>query len=84
MGDSVIEENPEEFTGNTATPSGGMKQAEHLLKLTGYGVYNFDMNAWGIISVYGAVGFNTYFHFDHKAGNTEFQPQMTIGAKWKY
>ena len=84
MGNSVIEENPEDFMNNLSAPSGGWKQAEHLLKLSGYGIYNFDMNNWGTISVYGAVGFNTYFNFDHKAGNTEFQPQMTIGAKWKY
>ena len=84
MGNSVIEENSEDFMNNLSAPSGGWKQAEHLLKLSGYGIYNFDMNNWGIISVYGAVGFNTYFNFDHKAGNTEFQPQMTIGAKWKY
>ena len=84
MGNSVIEENPEDFMNNLSAPSGGWKQAEHLLKLSGYGVYNFDMDNWGIISVYGAIGFNTYFNFDHKAGNTEFQPQMTIGAKWKY
>ena len=35
MGNSVIEENPEDFMNNLSAPSGGWKQAEHLLKLSG-------------------------------------------------
>ena len=83
MSDAIIEQNPGEYMNNTVTPSGGWKTAEHLLKFAVYGTYNFNFNNWGILSTYSAVGFNTYFNYNHTS-KIEFQPQLLIGAKWKY
>ena len=83
MSDAIIEQNPGEYMNNTVTPSGGWKTAEHLLKFAVYGAYNFNFTNWGILSAYSAIGFNTYFNYNHTS-KIEFQPQLLIGAKWKY
>lgn len=82
MSNAYIESDSDTFM-NTFTPSGGWKEAEHLLKLAIYGKYNFKY-IWGKLTVYSAFGFNTYFNFNHVVGNTEFQPQLLIGAKYSY
>ena len=82
MSDAYIENDSDVFM-NTSTPSGGWKEAEHLLKLALYGKYNFKY-FWGDITIYSAFGFNTYFNYNHKVGDIEFQPQLLIGAKYKY
>ncbi len=85
MSDSVIEDDSDIFMDNTSTPSGGLKTAEHLIKLAAYGEYNFnDLKIWGKLSVYAAVGFNLYFNYDHLLGVVKFKPQMMVGVEWTY
>lgn len=84
MDDAVIEKDSESFMQNIISPSGGWKNAEHLLKLALYGKYNIRGNNWGHVTLYTAFGFNTYFNYSHQAGITEFQPQFLIGAKYSY
>lgn len=84
MSDAVIEMDSEEFMKNIWSPSGGWHDAEHLVKLATYGQFNFDAGNAGTVTVYTALGGNLYFNYDHCHGDTEFQPQMLIGAKWVY
>ena len=84
MDNAIIENNPEEFIQNIITPSGGWKNAEHLLKIAIYGNYKFGPYSWGNVELYSALGFNTYFNYNHIVGKTEFQPQWMFGAKYSY
>lgn len=84
MSDAVIENDSEEFMKNIWSPSGGWKSAEHLVKLTAYGRYNFERQNWGRISIYAALGANIYANYNREAGRNEFQPQMLIGVAWVY
>ena len=84
MDNAVIEDNPEKFIQNIITPSGGWKSAEHLFKIAIYGNYKFGPYSWGDVKLYSAIGFNTYFNYNHIVGKTEFQPQWMLGTKYSY
>lgn len=83
MEDAAIEEDSNVFM-NASTPTGGWKEAEHLLKLALYVKYNIIGKNWGKVTIYGAFGFNTYFNYAHHVGDTEFMPQLLLGAKYSY
>lgn len=79
MSDAYIDS---DFGSNKWAPSGGLKKAEHLIKLSCQGKYNFDYGNWGILSIYAALGGNIFMNYQHNVGKTEFQPQMLIGVCW--
>ena len=80
---AVIESDSGTFMSNLWTPSGGWRNAEHLVKLALYGRTSFDASSWGAVSIYGALGANFYHNFNHVPGADEFQPQLMFGIMWE-
>ena len=83
MGDAVIENNSDEFMDNIWAPSGGWKNAEHMIKVAVSGKYNFTPQPWGQVSLYSMLGAFTYVNYNHE-GDDRFVPQFTFGAKWVF
>lgn len=83
MSGAVIEDNPDVFMNNIWTPSGGWKNAEHMIKITVSGKYNFTPQPWGQVSLYSMLGAFTYVNYNHE-GDDRFVPQFTFGAKWVF
>ena len=83
MSHAVIESDSGTFMSNLWTPSGGWRNAEHLVKLALYGRTSFDASSWGAVSIYGALGANFYHNFNHIPGADEFQPQLMFGIMWE-
>ena len=83
MSHAVIESDSGTFMSNLWTPSGGWRNAEHLVKLALYGRTSFDASSWGAVSIYGALGANFYHNFNHIPGSDEFQPQLMFGITWE-
>ena len=69
---------------DAGVPSGGWYNAEHLLKFSVYGIYDFDCEAWGQVSLYAAGSVNSYFNYGRKYGVVKCLPQLLIGAKWLF
>lgn len=78
MGGVIFGHDPSSYMGIN-TPSSGWEDAEHLIKLTGYG--NYNIQRYGL-SFYAAAGINTYFNYDNVQGEMKFLPQATVGMKW--
>ena len=83
MSGAVIEDNPDVFMNNIWTPSGGWKNAEHMIKIAVSGKYNFTPQPWGQVSLYSMLGAFTYVNYNHE-GDDRFVPQFTFGAKWVF
>lgn len=74
----VIEVSPDIYM-NAKTPTGGIENAEHLIKIAAFGDYTFDnLN----LTLYAAACVNTYFNYNNDHGVTKVLPQATIGVKW--
>lgn len=75
----VVIEDDENIYMNAKTPTGGIKNAEHLIKIAAFGDYTFDnLN----LTLYAAACVNTYFNYNNDLGATMVLPQATIGVKW--
>ena len=83
MSGAVIENDSDIFMNNIWAPSGGWKNAEHMIKIAVSGKYNFAPQAWGQISLYSMLGAFTYVNYNHE-GENRFSPQFTFGAKWVF
>lgn len=84
MSSAHIEQDSNIFMNNIWTPSGGWKKAEHLLKFSLLGSYNAIKSKFGNISFYSGFGMNLFFNYNHKEGQTSFQPHLMIGTQYKY
>ena len=69
---------------DAGVPSGGWHNAEHLLKFAVYGIYDFDREVWGQVSLYAAGSVNSYFNYGREHGVVKCLPQLLIGAKWLF
>ena len=83
MSGAVIENDSDIFMNNIWAPSGGWKNAEHMIKIVLSGKYNFAPQPWGQISLYSMLGAFTYVNYNHE-GDDRFVPQFTFGAKWVF
>lgn len=69
---------------DAGVPSGGWYNAEHLLKFAVYGIYDFDREVWGQVSLYAAGSVNSYFNYGREHGAVKCLPQLLVGAKWLF
>ncbi len=83
MSDAVIEKDSEDFMDNIIAPSGGWKNAEHLIRLMAYGTYRLPEYGWGQISFSGALGAFCYYNYNH-TGNNEFLPQLSFSVSYVF
>ena len=83
MDDAKIESDHNKFSENKWAPSGGWKNAEHLIRLMAYGTYKLPEYGWGQISFSGALGAFCYYNYNH-TGNNEFLPQLSFSVSYAF